>query len=161
MTRPTQRGFTLIEILTVLGIVTIMAAFAVPSMSDFVRNSNIRGASQELRAGLIRGRSEAINRNTEVRVVPVGGEWRNGWVIETTTGTAIEAASAPLKAVTVTPSPAPTVVYGIDGRVRSGAQSIVLSLAGADRIQPRCLTLKASGVASAKVDTDHDPSNGC
>lgn len=157
-----QRGFSFIELLTVIAIVGIFAAIGVPSMSDFIRNARVRGAGQELRAVLIRGRSEAINRNTEVRVVPTGADWRNGWLLETTAGTAIEAASSPLDAVITAPAPASTVVYGVDGRVRSGAQMIVLSDASdSGRIQPRCITLKASGVASTRLDTDHNASNGC
>jgi type IV fimbrial biogenesis protein FimT len=153
-------GFTLIEVLTVIAIVAIMATFAVPAMSDFIRNARVRGAGQELRAALVRGRSEAINRNTEVRVVPVSGDWSKGWIVETTTGTSIEAASAPLRSITTLPASAQTVVYGIDGRVRSGAQTIVLSDASM-RVQARCIALSASGVASTLIDTDHDPSNGC
>jgi prepilin-type N-terminal cleavage/methylation domain-containing protein len=155
-----QCGFTLMELLTVIAIVGIVAGFAVPAMGDLIRNARVRGAGQELRAVLVRGRSEAINRNTEVRVVPVDADWRKGWVVETTAGVSIEAASAPLRSVMTTPAPAQTVVYGIDGRVRSGAQTIVLSDASTS-IQPRCITLKASGVASTLVDTDHDASTGC
>ena len=129
-------------------------------MSLLIRNGRVRGAGQELRAALIRGRSEAINRNTEVRVVPVSADWSKGWIVETTTGTPIEATSAPLRSVTAIPAPAQTVVYGVDGRVRSGAQTVVLSDPSM-RIQSRCIALSASGVASTMIDTDHDPSNGC
>jgi prepilin-type N-terminal cleavage/methylation domain-containing protein len=155
-----QCGFTLMEVLTVIAIVAIMAALAVPAMGNLIRNARVRGAGQELRAALIRSRSEAINRNTEVRVVPVDADWRKGWIVETTAGVSIEAASAPLRSVITTPAPAQTVVYRIDGRIRSGAQTIVLSDASMS-IQPRCIALRASGVASTLIDTDHDASNGC
>jgi type IV fimbrial biogenesis protein FimT len=158
--KSTERGFTLMEVLTVIAIVAIMATIAVPAMGDYVRNARVRGAGQELRAALVRGRSEAINRNTQVRIVPVDADWRNGWIMQTTGGAAIEDASAPLRSVITTPAPAATVVFGIDGRVRSGAQTIVLSDA-ATNIPARCITLKASGVASTRIDSDHDASNGC
>jgi prepilin-type N-terminal cleavage/methylation domain-containing protein len=155
-----EHGFTLMEVLVVIAIAAIMASFAVPAMGDLVRNARVRGAGQELRAALVRGRSEAINRNTQVHIVPIGADWRNGWTVQTSGGVAIEDASAPLRSVITTPTPAPTVVFGIDGRVRSGAQTIVLSDTAAN-IQSRCITLKASGVASTRIDTDHDASNGC
>jgi type IV fimbrial biogenesis protein FimT len=155
-----QRGFTLLELLTVIAIVAIMATIAVPAMGDFVRNGRVRGAGLELRAALVRGRSEAINRNQDVRIVPIDADWRNGWIIQTAGGQPIETASAPLSSVNTAPMPAATVVYGIDGRVRNGAQTIVISDARAN-IPARCITLKASGVASTRVDTDHDASNGC
>lgn len=155
-----QRGFTLLELLTVIAIVAVFTSIAVPAMGDFVRNGRVRGAGQELRAALVRGRSEAINRNTQVRIVPVDADWRNGWIIQTSGGVGIEDASAPLRSVVTTPAPAATVVFGLDGRVRSGAQTIVISDA-ATNIQARCITLKSSGVASTLIDTDHEPSNGC
>ena len=72
-------------------------------MSTFVHNANVRGAGQELRAAFIRGRSEAINRNTEVRVVPVDADWRNGWVVETVGGDVIETESQPLGSIVTSP----------------------------------------------------------
>ena len=158
---PEQRGFTLIELLTVIAIIAIFVAFAVPAMGDFIRNSRVRSEGQELRAALVRGRSEAINRNTEVRVVPIDSRWRNGWRVETTGGLEIEAASEPLGSQVTAPIVASPVVFRIDGRLRSGAQTVVLSDPSNSHIQSRCISMKASGVASTRVDTDFDSSNGC
>lgn len=151
----------MVEVITVVAIVAILASVAVPAMGGFIRNSQIRSASFEMRAVLVRARSEAINRNTQVRLVPTDADWRNGWTLRTSGGTVIEE-RAGLGTVTATPSPAQTVTYGMDGRVRAGSQVIVLSTTGeTSNIHPRCITLSPSGRASTRVDQDFDPTNGC
>jgi type IV fimbrial biogenesis protein FimT len=156
-----QRGLTAIELTTVIAIIGIFAAFAVPALADLMHTARVRAAGQELRAAMMRARSEAINRNTEVRVVPVDADWRNGWRLETTGGIAIEAPSARLDDVEISPSPAPTVIYRVDGRIRSGSQVVVIHAEANAHLQARCITLSASGRASTRIDTDFDADNGC
>ena len=52
--RPRVRGFTLIEMMTVVVIVAILAAFAVPNFRQFVVNQRVRNASFDLTATLRR-----------------------------------------------------------------------------------------------------------
>jgi type IV fimbrial biogenesis protein FimT len=156
-----QHGVTAIELMTAMAIVGIFAAFAVPALADLMRTAQVRAAGQELRAAMMRARSEAINRNTEVRVVPVDADWRNGWRLETTGGVAIEAPSARLNDLEISPTPAPTVIYRVDGRVRSGSQVVVIATEADSGLQARCITLSASGRASTRIDTDFDAGNGC
>src|SRR5688500_8989829 len=145
-----QRGFTLVEVIAVIAVLAILTSVAVPTLGAFLRNSQIRSASFELRAVLVRARSEAINRNTEVQLAPTSGNWRNGWTLRTVGGVVIEE-RAGLGDVTATPSPAQTVIFGVDGRARSGSQVIVLSVADSSlSIHPRCITLTPSGRASTR-----------
>jgi type IV fimbrial biogenesis protein FimT len=156
-----QGGFTLVEVITVIAVLCILASLAVPAMGGFLRNSQLRSASFDVRAILVRARSEAINRNTEVHLVPSSANWRNGWTLRTAAGSIIES-RAGLGNVTASPASAPTVVFGVDGRVRSGSQVIVLSAAGDGQdAHPRCITLNASGRASTRLDSDFDATNGC
>lgn len=95
-----QRGFTLIEMLTVLTISTILVALAMPSFQSIIRSSRISGATNSLLAALDLGRSEAIRRSTNVTVcrsttadLPnadcssgaangyVGTDWAAGWLV--------------------------------------------------------------------------------
>ncbi len=162
LTPTAQRGFTIVEIITVMAIAAILGTVAVPGLTGWIRNSQVRSATFEMRAALIRARSEAITRNTSVQLIPAGGDWRNGWTLQTAAGVLIEQRVG-LGTVTAIPSPAETVVYGIDGRVQAGSQVIVLSSAGfgSSSIHPRCVTLSASGRASTQVDPDFDPADGC
>lgn len=54
------------ELLLVVGIVGVLLAIAVPSMGDFIRNSRITSAANDVMAGLHFARSEAIKRRFPV-----------------------------------------------------------------------------------------------
>ena len=155
-----EHGFTMLEVLVVISILAILAALAVPSMGDLIRTSRVRGASFELQAAFFRARSEAINRNTEVELVPRSADWRNGWVLQVVGGPVIEDRQV-LANVTVTPSPAPTVRYRINGRIGAGSQSLVISDPGSATTHARCITLSANGRAKSEIDIDFDPTDGC
>lgn len=56
------RGVTVIELLVTLTVMAILAAVAVPSFVDFVRQNRVSGAANEFVAALGLARSEAIRR---------------------------------------------------------------------------------------------------
>src|SRR5689334_25154051 len=68
-------GFTLVEVLVVMVIVGLLAAFSLPSMRRHLANADIRAVSEEMRSGLEQARSEAIRRNTTVRFDRNGTGW--------------------------------------------------------------------------------------
>ena len=90
-----QSGFTLMELLAVIAIAGILAAFAAPSFRDMVRDNRITTATNTLIAHLALARSEAITRRESVIVcrspdplaaVPQcdGGtatDWSTGWLM--------------------------------------------------------------------------------
>lgn len=59
-------GFTLLELMVVLAIAGVLAAIAIPAMSNFVRNSRITAAANDVMAALHFTRSEAIKRRQPV-----------------------------------------------------------------------------------------------
>jgi prepilin-type N-terminal cleavage/methylation domain-containing protein len=70
-----NRGFTLIELQIVIGIMAILMAFATPSMIQWREDARIRGVASDIMSGLRQARSLAITNNQDVTsglVITVG-----------------------------------------------------------------------------------------
>lgn len=82
-------GFTLIETLITLSIITILLSIAVPSFSGLITEIKLATQSNELLSMLILTRSEAIKRNQRVTMCKSSnsltcttqGSWDQGWII--------------------------------------------------------------------------------
>ena len=62
-----SRGFTLIELMMGLLIISVVMVFGVPSFSSWIQNTKIRTATEAAQNGLQLARAEAVKRNTSVR----------------------------------------------------------------------------------------------
>ena len=69
------RGFSLIELMLAVLIISLVLAKGLPFLVDYIRNDRIRSTAEEMRDGLHAARMEAIRRNTTVRVVPDRTAW--------------------------------------------------------------------------------------
>ncbi|MET3495034.1 GspH/FimT family pseudopilin [Variovorax boronicumulans] len=79
-----QRGFTLIELMTVVAIVAVLAAFGVPGFRDMLLNQRLATAAQAFSATLSFARLEAVQRAQRVRVEALSGnDWAAGWAVQT------------------------------------------------------------------------------
>jgi len=64
MGRSRNGGFTLLELMITLALAAILVTLAVPNMRDFMRNSRLAGAGNDLLHSLNLARTEAIKRQT-------------------------------------------------------------------------------------------------
>jgi len=92
-------GFTLMELMIVLVIVGILVSVGIPTFSDATLGSRLGSTANNLVSSLYLARSEAIKRNTTVRVCPStdgtscasSADWEGGWiVIEPVSNTVLE-----------------------------------------------------------------------
>ncbi len=76
------RGFTIIELMAVLAIAAVLAAAALPNLTQFLRDQRVKTASFDVFSTLVTARSEALLRNASVTVTPTSGtNWASGWQV--------------------------------------------------------------------------------
>ncbi len=82
-------GFTLIELMITLAIMSIVIGIAVPSFTDMIQKNQISALSNKFMSELMWTRSEAIKRNQEVvmcrsidgATCAAAGDWSVGWLV--------------------------------------------------------------------------------
>jgi type IV fimbrial biogenesis protein FimT len=82
--RPGSRGFTLIELMTVLAVAVVVLTVGAPNLAALVRAQQIRSATNDLFDALALARAQAMARNERVQVVPRGADgtdWASGWTV--------------------------------------------------------------------------------
>lgn len=63
-----HKGFTLIELMVVVAIAAILAMIALPSFKDFMLVQRLKGINAQLVTDMQFARSEAVSRNTLMRI---------------------------------------------------------------------------------------------
>lgn len=135
-----QRGYTLLELMVTLGIVSILAGVAVPSFTDFVRTQRLRSVASDLTTSFQLARSEAVKRNTDITVARVGSSWVEGWTVAA--GATTLRAQDAISGLSITGS-ANSFIFRSNGRIDS---AVTFSLASAaDASAAKCVRLSLSG----------------
>ncbi|OYW28041.1 MAG: Pre-pilin like leader sequence, partial [Methyloversatilis sp. 12-65-5] len=64
--RPAHAGFTMIELMIVVTLMAILAAFAFPAFQSFIASNRLTAESNELLSGMNLARSEAVRTQRRV-----------------------------------------------------------------------------------------------
>ena len=73
--RVTQSAFTLIEIMITLFILIVLISLALPTYSNWIKNSQVRTAAEATQNGLQLARAEAIRLNSQVQFSFTNNDW--------------------------------------------------------------------------------------
>jgi type IV fimbrial biogenesis protein FimT len=83
------RGFSLVEVLTVVALIAVFLALAAPSLQDMIQRTRVKSAMTTFLADLKYARSEAIKTGRSVSVCATSNgtsclasnTWHRGWIV--------------------------------------------------------------------------------
>ncbi|NOQ79557.1 MAG: prepilin-type N-terminal cleavage/methylation domain-containing protein [Gammaproteobacteria bacterium] len=75
-----SKGFTLIELMITIVILSILVSIAIPSFQETIRRNTVTATANDLIASLLFARSEAIKREQNVAII-TSDNWASGWEI--------------------------------------------------------------------------------
>jgi len=145
------RGFTLVELMTVLAVLGVVAASAVPGLRSFAASQKVKSLSYDMTSDLLLARSEALKRNVSVRMTATGENWASGWTL-TAGAENISTRNPAHESLSFAASPVvPTVItFDVNGRVSAPSTQMRMTVsvtgASADSAK-RCIQLDLSGRA--------------
>jgi type IV fimbrial biogenesis protein FimT len=140
-----QAGVTLIELLTTMAVLAVLASVAAPGLSAFAAGQRVKAAANDLATDLLLARNEALKRQRTVVLTPEQGDLLKGWeVAEGATVLARRGATG--QDVTITGAPA-AVPFDLNGRVLGAAVGARMELAAQQggAVSRRCVELDLSG----------------
>jgi type IV fimbrial biogenesis protein FimT len=145
-----MRGVTLIELVTVLALLSIIGAIAAPGLSQFVMGQRIRTLAFDLTSDLQLARNEALMRNAVVTVTPNEGAWQKGWVVSAG-ATVLMRRQADSSRLSLGNAPS-AITFGVQGRVTAPADTVRINVSATDAhaASQRCVELDIAGRARTR-----------
>jgi type IV fimbrial biogenesis protein FimT len=125
--QPRAAGFTMVELLVVVAVVSILALLAAPSFNDFIRLQRLKSVTAQLTTDLQLARSEAASRNTQVRLTFTDNANRSCYVIFTGARDDCVCTASPVCAAGA------TEIRTVSVPARSGVRIIVPALPNVER----------------------------
>ena len=137
------RGFTLVEMMTVVSILAVLLGIVAPSFSGFLASQQAKALTYDLTSDLMLARNEALKRNASVSITRDGTGWEQGWTVATVaTAEQLDHRNAAAQAVTISGAPA-SITFDPNGRVSAPLGAVRITIGGGPNF--RCLQLDPSG----------------
>ncbi len=139
------RGFTLVEMMTVVSILAVLLGIVAPSFSGFLASQQAKALTYDLTSDLMLARNEALKRNASVTVTAANaGDWTQGWTVATAAApvTQLDHRNAAAQAVSISGAPT-AITFDPNGRVSAPLGSVRMTIGGGSNL--RCLQLDPSG----------------
>ena len=138
-----MRGFTLVEMMTVVSILAVLLGIVAPSFSGFLASQQAKALTYDLTSDLMLARNEALKRNVSVSITRDGTGWEQGWTVATVaTAEQLDHRNAAAQAVTISGAPA-SITFDPNGRVSAPLGAVRITIGGGPNF--RCLQLDPSG----------------
>lgn len=148
--RNCERGFTFVELMVTVGIAGILAAVAAPSVSEMIARQRIKTAAADIFGSLMKARSEALKRNSTVKIAPSSGNtaWQSGWaMIDTADPTVKIEEQGQINSITMQ-GPV-SVTYRASGRI-TDTTAANFDISGSGTTYRMCVSVDISGRPSQK-----------
>lgn len=152
-------GFTLIEAMTALVILTILMAVGIPAINQMMAGQQAKSVAADLHTSLTQARAEAVVRNSPVTVSPLsdGDDWAaEGWQVTVGTGAdliVLHRQDIEAGLVEITADPAATeIIFRPNGRASAAVTLEVESTRDASR--RRCVEVGLDGRARSGACDD-------
>ena len=142
-------GYTLPELITSLAVVGVLGGLSVPGMTGLMLDTRAKTAAIDVYSTMVYARSEAIKRNTNVDIIPNGGNWKSGWTVQVG-GTVLKTVAPETSGLDDIAAPA-TITDGGDGRLTDpGTITYVISVTGNPSVTARRVIVDTGGRASIR-----------
>ena len=90
-----RNGFTLVELIVTLAVISVVTAMGLPMFERMITNSRLTSQSNDFISALLYARTEAVKRGTRVTLCKsasgtactTSGYWSKGWIVFSDTGT--------------------------------------------------------------------------
>jgi len=145
-----NRGFTIVELITVMAIIAIVAALALPGMRAFIESSQLTATANDFVEAATTARSEAIKRREAVTLKPVDGvNWKNGWALYDTAKVLIKSYDRPSSSLILSfPTDLKDITYNLNGNRQGGASFKISICVGSGK--GREISIGSIGSATVK-----------
>ena len=116
-----QSGFTIIELMIVITVIGVMAAFAGPSFTTMIDNNRITTQTNQFILAVQIARSEAVKRGRSVSLTATdGSDWGQGWDVKDENDVVIQTFDAVPSGLTIVSAGIKTSFsFGSDGDVNT------------------------------------------